>query len=68
MWFSMLIKTEYPFHPVRLSGQGMHQDRQDTSGRTECACLPNGIVVKIVPTDGWKEGDPDIVIGSSGEQ
>ena len=32
------------------------------------ACLPNGIVVKIVPTDGWKEGDPDIVIGSSGEQ
>lgn len=32
------------------------------------ACLPNGIIVKVVPADGWKEGDPDIVIGSSGEQ
>jgi hypothetical protein len=31
------------------------------------ACLPNGIIVKIVPADGWRAGDPDIVIGSSGE-
>lgn len=30
------------------------------------ACLPNGIVVKVVPADGWKEGDPDIVIGTRG--
>jgi hypothetical protein len=32
------------------------------------ACLPNGIVVKLVPADGWKDDDPDIIIGSSGRQ
>jgi len=32
------------------------------------ACLPNGVIVKIVPADGWKESDPDIVIGSRGGQ
>ncbi len=31
------------------------------------ACLPNGIVVKIVPADGWNEDDPDIVVGSRGK-
>ncbi|NMA34949.1 MAG: NusG domain II-containing protein [Clostridiaceae bacterium] len=31
------------------------------------ACLPNGVIVKIVPADGWKESDPDIVIGSRGK-
>ncbi len=32
------------------------------------ACLPNGIIVKLVPADGWKGDEPDIVIGSSGKQ
>lgn len=30
------------------------------------ACLPNGIVVKVVPADGWSKEDPDIIIGSQG--
>lgn len=32
------------------------------------ACLPNGIVVKLVPADGWNGDEPDIIIGSSGKQ
>ncbi|NLK85909.1 MAG: NusG domain II-containing protein [Clostridiaceae bacterium] len=32
------------------------------------ACLPNGIVVKIVPADGWNGDEPDIIIGSGGKQ
>ncbi len=32
------------------------------------ACLPNGIVVKLVPADGWKGDEPDIIIGSGGKQ
>jgi len=28
------------------------------------ACLPNGIVLKIVPADGWDEDGPDIIVGS----
>jgi len=31
------------------------------------ACLPNGIVLKIVPADGWGQDDPDIIIGGSGQ-
>ena len=32
------------------------------------ACLPNGIVVKLVPAGGWNGDEPDIVIGSRGKQ
>ncbi len=31
------------------------------------ACLPNGVVVKLVPAGGWDGDEPDIVIGSSGK-
>ncbi len=31
------------------------------------ACLPNGIVVKVVPADGWNEDDPDIIVGNKGK-
>lgn len=32
------------------------------------ACLPNGVVVKLVPADGWNGDEPDIIIGSGGKQ
>lgn len=31
------------------------------------ACLPNGVVLKIVPADRRSGGEPDIVIGSGGK-
>ncbi len=27
------------------------------------ACLPNGVLVKIVPADGYSSDDPDLVVG-----
>ena len=41
----------------------IHAGRLKTAGQF-AACLPNGIVMKIVPEKERSEGDADIVIGN----
>lgn len=37
----------------------IHTGKLHLAGQS-AACLPNGIVVKIVPADGWKDNDVDV--------
>lgn len=40
----------------------VHAGRLRTIGQS-AACLPNGVLLKIVPADGWKDDDVDLVVG-----
>lgn len=50
------VKSDCPdkicIHTGKISGIG-----------ESAACLPNGVLVKIVPANGYASNDPDIVVG-----